>query len=261
MRLFDTNWLFENFEGVITASSGNPQFAFDEDSQFGWSSDGEGTNGDAIFINQVLSATSPIDTIFIQKTNINNITIQVDIGAGLVSLATASTFTLTKSDNGENYYYRLDSSINILEIQIDGSNTIVANQEKTIEQILAFEELGQIKNIDSIKPKVIRVQKVSKLNSGKKDIINKGRYFEFQLGFKTHYRSDDNAIIETLLEREDSMWLWINDDSENVQLMSQQPFRFEDIYKVSIEKDNNIAYTNNLFFSGMDLKLKLSEVA
>jgi hypothetical protein len=258
MRLFDTNWLFENFGGVITASSGTPRFVFDEDSQFNWSSNGEGTDGDAIYINQVLSATSSIDTIFIKETNISNITIQVDTGGGLTAL---TNFTLIKSADGSTYYYKLDSAISILEIQVDGSNTIVANEEKTINQILAFEELGQIKNIDSIKPKIKRVQKVSKLNSGKKDVIDKGRYFEFGLGFKTHYRSDDNAIIETLLEREEAMWLWINDNSENVQVMSQQPYRFGDIYKIGIEKDNNVEYDQNLFFSGMNIKFKLTEVA
>ena len=39
MRIFDTNWLFENFGGTIAISSGTGQFAFDEDKQFGWSYD------------------------------------------------------------------------------------------------------------------------------------------------------------------------------------------------------------------------------
>lgn len=258
MRIFDTNRLFENLGGTIAVSSGTGQFAFDEDSQFGWSSDGEGTDGNTIFLTRTLESIESIDSIFIKETNINNITIEVDVGAGFVAL---SDFTLTKSDDGMNYYYRLGSSINIDAIRINGSNTITANEEKTIAQILAFEELGQIKNIDTIDSKIKRVQKVSRLNSGKKDIINKGRYFEFVLGFKTHFRSADNAIIATLLDRDDAMWIWINDGAENVQVMSQQPFRFEDIFKVSIEKDNGVKYTNNLFFSGMDIKLKLTEVA
>jgi hypothetical protein len=261
MRFFDTNWLFENFGGTITASSGAPAFAFDEDNQFSWVSNGQGTDGTSVNITRTLESTSTINAIFIKNTNISNISVEVDIGAGLVSLATASTFTLTKSADGTNYWYQLDNSIDIDEIKISGSNTINANEEKSIAQILSFEELGQVKNIDSIKPKIKRIQKISKLNSGKKDIIDKGRYFEFALNFKTHYKSDDNTILETLLDREESIWLWINDDSENVQVMSQQPFRFQDIYKVSIEKDNNIDYTKNLFFSGINIKLNLTEVA
>ncbi len=258
MRIFDTNWLFENFDGTITASSGTPQFAFDEDSQFNWSSSGQGADGDVIDVTRTLTTTSSIDSIFITKTNINNITIDVDVGAGFVAL---TDFILTKSNDGTSYYFRLGSPINIDAIRVNGSKTIIADQEKSIAQILAFEQLGRIKNIDSIKPKLKRLQKVSKLNAGKKDVIDKGRHFEFTLGFKTHYRAADNAIIEILIERIEAMWIWINDDLEDVQFMSQQPFRFEDVYKVSIEKDNNIEYTNNLFFSGMDLKFRLTEVA
>ena len=259
MRLFDNNWLFGNLGGTIAASSGTPSFAFDEDNQFAWNSAGEGTDGNAIFVTRTILALSPIKAIFIQTTNINNITIDVDTGGGLTPL---TNFTLTKSADGMNYYYNLDAEINIIAIRVNGSNTITANQEKTIGQILAFRELGQIKNIDSIEASLKRIQKVSQLLAGKKDIINKGRQFDgVTLGFKTHYRSDDNAIIQTLLTRDDAFWIWINDNSENVQVMSVEPFRFGDIYKVAIEKNHKIKYTNNLFFSGIDLKLKLVEVA
>ncbi len=259
MRFFDTNWLFNRLDGTITASSGFPDFAFDEDSQFAWNSSGEGTDGDAIFVTRTLAASQPIKAIFIQNTNINNITIDVDVGAGFVAL---SSFTLTKSDDGMNYYYSLDSIITILAIRINGSNTITADQEKSIGQILAFRELGQIKNIDSIEPSLKRIQKVSQLLAGKKDIINKGRQFDgISLGFKTHFKSADNAMIAILLSRDEGLWLWINDNNEEVQIMKQEPFRFGDIYKVAIEKNHKLKYTGNLFFSGIDLKLKLVEVA
>jgi hypothetical protein len=259
MIFFDTNWLFNRLGGTIVASSGSPDFAFDEDTQFAWNSSGEGTDGDAITVTRTLDQSQPIDAIFIQTTNINNITIDVDVGAGFVSL---SSFTLIKSLDGMNYYYSLDSEISIDAIRINGSNTITANEEKTIGQILAFRQLGQIKNIDSIQPSLKRIQKVNKLITGKRDIINKGREFEsISLGFKTHYRSDDNTIIQTLITRDDSFWIWINDNSEDVQVMALEPFRFGDIYKVAIEGKHKINYTKNLFFSGMDLKLKLTEVA
>jgi hypothetical protein len=258
MRFFDTNWLFNRLDGTITASSGSPEFAFDEDNQFAWNSAGQGTDGDVITITRTLTQLQPIDAIFIKNTNINNITIEVDVGAGLVPL---SNFTLIKSLDGINYYYSLDSQITIQEIKITGSNTITPNQQKTIGQILSFRELGQIKNINSIDPKLKKIQKVNKLISGKKDIINKGREFDsISLGFKTHYRADDNAIIQTILDRDDSFWLWINDNSEDVQVMALDPFRFGDIQKVAVMRDYKVKYTKNLFFSGMDLKLKLTEV-
>ncbi len=258
MRFFDTNWLFEKFGGTIAASSGFPIFAFNEKSKFSWSSSGEGTDGDQIYIERVLAASSPINRIFIRNTNIEDITIEVDTGSGYVAL---SSFNLIKSNDGSNYFYELENTINILKIKILGSNTIIPNQDKTIQQIFAFKELGQLKNIDDINPKRVRVQKISKLNSGKVDIINKGQYFTFQLKLKSHFKASDNAIITTIINRQDSMFLWINDDLEDVMTMLQEPFRFSDIYKVGVQSDDTLAFTKNLFFSGIDDTINLVEVA
>lgn len=262
MIFFDTNWLFNNFGGTVSASSGSPQFAFDEDEQFSWNSVSEGTDGNAINVDRVLDSSVPINAIFIQDTNISNLTIEVDIGAGYIALNLASSFTLTKSQDGTQYYYLLDNTINILKIRILGSNTITANQEKTISQILAFRKLGQIQNIDSILPNLKRIQKVSQLLSGKKDIINKGRQFDgITLGFRTHYKETDNGIISILISRDDNFWIWLNDSNEISQKMIQNPFRFRDVYKVAVEGSHRLNYTDNMFFSGIDLRLKLSQVA
>ena len=257
MRFFDTNWLFSNFGGTYSASSGFPLLAFNEDNKFAWSSSGENTDGDAIFVERVLANSAKIDRIFIKDTNISNLTIQVDLGSGYVAL---SGFTLTKSNDGKNYFYELNSTINIFAIKVIGSNTIIANQNKQIKQILSFTELGVIKHVDDINPKRMRVQKISKLNSGKVDIINKGHYYSFQIKLKTHYNAVDNSIIEKLLNRDEAFYFWINNDNEDSMVMLQEPYRFNDIYKVAIQGDDNLSFNRNLFFSGIDETINLVEV-
>ena len=258
MRFFDTNWLFSNFGGTYDASSGFPLFAFNENSKFSWSSSGEGTDGNAIFVERVLANTATIDRIFIRKTNISNLTIEVDIGAGYVSL---SNFTLTKSNDGANYFFELDAPITIEAIKIIGSNTIIPNQNKEIQQILAFVELGSLNAVADINPKRIRVQKISKLNAGKVDIINKGYYYSFQLKLAAHYNAADNAIIEILLNRDEAFWYWINNDQEDSMVMAQEPYRFQDLYKVGVQGDDNLSFTKNAFFSGIDETINLTEVS
>lgn len=262
-RFFDTNYLFENFGGTFDASSNSSiaNLAFDEDRQFSWTSTGEGTDGNAVYLEQTLAATSTIDTIFVKNTNISDLTIQVDVGSGYVSLSTASTFTLTKSDAGDVYYYKLDSSINLDAIKFEGSNTITANEEKTIEQCLAFLELGYITYNNDIIPKRVRKQALTELNSGKVDIVNKGETWEFMLSLKSHYNSDDNTIIDTILQRDSEMWLWLNDDNEDTIVMSQEPWRFQDIYKVAFQKNDSVKFTKNMYFSGIDVDINLIEVA
>lgn len=262
-RFFNTNYLFENFGGAISASSNTSTafLAFDEDRSYSWSSDGEGTDGDAISLERVLDATISINRIFVKNTNINNLTIEVDLGAGYVPLATASTFTLIKADAGNNYFYELDNTIDLIKIKFIGSNTIVANQEKIVEQCYAFMELGQIEYNSDIQPKRERIQVRSKLNSGKNDIINKGITWSFKLKLKSHFKESDNQIINDILQRGDELWIWLNDNQEDSMVMIQEPWRFSDLYKVTFSKADSPRFNKNMLFSGLNISFNLIEVA
>ncbi len=263
MIFFDTNELFKNFGGSINSSSGTAlaPFAFDEDRKFSWITSGQGTDGTAVYLERILPITTTINAIFIQSTNIENITIEVDLGAGYVALSAASSFTLIKSENGETYYYELDSSITIIKIKINGSDTITPNQEKRIAQVLGFVKLGQIKDFDDITPKRTRVQVVNKLITGKTDIINMGISWDFNVKLKSHYVESDGQIINDILERDKEVWIWFNDNLELIQEMSTEPFRFNDIYKVVFEKSDSTKYHDNMWFSGLDSTFKFKEVA
>jgi hypothetical protein len=262
-RFFDTNYLFENFGGTFDASSSSntAYLSFDEDRSFSWTSSGESTDGDSIYLERILDASATVNRIFVKETNINNLTVEVDIGAGYVALSSASTFTLIKSNTGYNYFYELDNSINLSKIKLSGSNTIITNQEKTIKQVYAFQELGRIKNNDDIQPKRSRIQAITKLNSGKVDIVNKGLTWEFKLKLKSHYKSEDNSILNTVLQRSSEMWLWLNDDTEDSMVMIQEPWNFGDLYKVTFQKADSPRFDKNMYFSGVNIDINLIEVA
>lgn len=263
MRFFSTNVLFTNFGGISSASSSTAlaYLAFDEENDLQWTSVSEGTDGDSVYLERILSQAVNINRIFVKETNINNLTIEVDIGAGYVSLSSASTFTLTKSSDGANYFYELDSTISISKIKFTGSNTIVANSEKTVKQFLAFEEIGELKNFNDLQPKRERIQKVSKLNAGKFDIINKGRQWAFKIKLKSHYNSSDNTLIDNILQNSNEFWVWPNNKNENIIVMTQEPYRFQDIYKVAFQKSDSVQFMKNCYFSGIDVTFDLVEVA
>lgn len=260
MRFFDSNYFFTAYGGSYDASSNaNIAFmAFDEKLKFKWISSGENIDGDAVYLERVLENPTSINRIFITETNISNLTIQVDLGAGYISLPSN---TLTKSNDGYSYFYELDSPAIIEKIKFIGSSTIAPNQEKYIVNALGFTELGQIKYNDAVKPVIERVQVVSKLNSGKSDIINKGRQLSFKLSFKAHYSEMDNEVIEDILNKDSEFWLWLNDNQENVIFMPQEPFRFKDIYKVAFKGNHGMSFKDNAWFSGIDTEFNLIQVA
>lgn len=260
MRFFDTNFLAQSFGGSFDASSNSSlaYMAFDEKLKFKWTSSGEGTDGDAIYLERILPAPTTINRIFITETNISNLTIEVDLGAGYVSLPSN---TLIKSNDGYSYFYQLASSATIEKIKFVGSNTIIADEEKYIVNALGFSEIGQIKYNDAVKPTIERLQVISNLNGGKKDIINKGRQISFKVNFKSHYSQADNSVIQAILARDSDLWIWLNDDQEDIIFMPQEPFRFKDIYKVAFNGNHSMAFKDNMWFSGIDTDFNLVQIA
>lgn len=260
MRFFTTNYLFSNFGGSYASSSNSAlaPYVFDEETLFPWYSSGENTDGNAIYLERILDVAVSVDRIFVKNTNISNLTIEIDSGAGYVALA---GFTLQKSNDGSCYFYKLSAPISLMKIKFIGSNTIIANQEKQIQECLGFSEIGNLKYVADIQPKKELIQAISKLNSGRFDVINKGSQWSFKIKLKSHYKAIDNSVIDAVLQRTQEMWLWLNDDEEDVMIMQQEPFRFQDIYKVAFQKAYSPRFTKNMFFSGLDVDFDLVEVA
>lgn len=256
MRFFDINYFFSKFGGTITASSGTPVFAFNENPRLSWVSNLQATDGTSVYIEQAIASVSIINRIFISNTNISNLTIQVDIGAGYVALSPTKTIV---SKDLKNYLYEFNN-IAITKIKISGSNTLIANREKEIGGIYGFMELGQIKNFAQIQPKNQKIQKVLKLQFGKSDIINLGRSYGFTLKLKNHYIPEDNVIINTLRQQDEPFFIWINDGNDDVMKMDIYPYRFQDIYKVASVKQDPTEFANNMFYSGINTTLNMEEV-
>lgn len=257
MRFFDTNALYTAFGNTVNESSGTGSLAFDEATKYGWTSNGEGTDGTTVYIENILTTATSIDRIFVKESNIEDLTIEVDVGAGYVALTYDE---LQSSSDGMSHLFILNTPISLEKIKISGDDTITPDEEKTIKQVYAFTELGRIENYDDITPSRERVQITNKLQAGKVDIIDFGRYFTFKLKLKAHYVVGDNTAINVLLQRDVPMFIWLNDNTESIMKMYQEPYRFQDIFKVSIQKKDSPKFAKNLFFSGLDESIDMIEV-
>lgn len=262
MRFFDTNVLYTNLGGTYDQSSGYANLAFDEDDQWAWTSISEDSDATTSYISRTLASSADINRIFIQNTNITNLTIYLDVGSGWEEISTLTTVTEIESADSTSFLYELAATQTIDAIKVTGSTTSTANSEKQIEQVLAFEELGQIEACDDVSPTKNKLQVISKLLAGKVHIIEKGTYYDFKLKFKAHYNgSTENALIQTLRDRSDPVWLWLNDDGEDDIRYSQEPFGFGDIYKVALQGKEKIGFADNYWRSGIDTTLSYVEVA
>jgi len=257
IRFFDTDFAFKAFGGTFTASSGVPDNAFDQDFATYWQSTGEGTDGNAVFIERDFLTPRTLSRIFVRVSNISDITFEYWNGTIYVPL---TILTTTDSADGFSHFYTF-AAISTQKIRINGSNTIVPNEEKQIYDLYYFNEIGELQNPpDGIDPKYNKEQIKHKMDNGKFFIINTGSSWEIKLDFKAFPDQADISLIETLAQRQTEFFIWLNNGNETDFTYKFSPFKFSDLIKVSVDGDFDPKYHGNFFFSGVDFSLKMIEV-
>lgn len=259
MRFFDINYALKQFPGTSAASSqsANAAACFDGLDYTCWISNEEDTDGDVIYIERDFINAKTFNRVFVKDTNILNISLEYWTGAAWVVLVA----TTTKSQDNKNILFQFAPQ-SIPKIRIIGSNTIIADEEKEIQEILCFSEIGRlIIPPADIKTKRNKKQDIHQLESSKYFIFNRGKNISIELNFKSHIGQVDIDLLNILFNRDTEFYIWINDNEEQYMAQKVSPFRFEDVLKMSISKGDNPAYYKNLFFSGVNNKLSLVETA
>ena len=259
MRFFNISDFDSNFPNIYTQSSGSGIYAFLNDNSYYWESEGEATDGTTSFIQANLPTlgTSTIDSLFINESNISDLTIYLNTGAGFVIF---TDYIIVSSEDAKSHYYKFNNPQTIVALKIEGSNTTPANQEKKINRILAFSQLGRIENPADVNPTKNRKQVISKLLNGKSDGINFGSSFEIDLKLKNHLTAEDNSIISLLSAQDEELWVWIQDEKEDrYKFFKQEPYRFQDLLKVVIKGKTKPIYKKG-YYSALDISYKFIEV-
>lgn len=260
MRFFDFNYAFKAFDCVYDASSNVAlaDSAFDELDRYKWLSSGEGTDGNAIYLECDFGTPRDVDRFMIRGTNLDDGDIEYWNGSSFVTVGA----TPIKSADGTNYFFELSAPLNFTKFRVVGSNTITADEEKEVQEVYAFEELGQLVIPPAaIKTKRIKEQDKHKLDNAKYYIFTRGTRWEIDLQFKAHVGQADIDLINSIIERDLEFYVWINDNEEQYMNQVQKPFDFGSTLKMSIVKGDQPTYYKNLFFSGVNNKFKMVEVA
>jgi hypothetical protein len=259
MRFFDINYALKQFPGTSAASSqsANAAACFDGLDYTRWISNEEDTDGDAIYVERDFINAKTFNKIFIKDTNILNISLKRWTGAAWVALATSAI----KSQDSKHVLFEFATQ-SIPKIRIIGSNTIAANEEKEIQEVFCFSEIGRlIIPPADIKSKRNKKQDSHQLENSKYFIFNRGRNISIDLNFKSHLGQTDIDLLGGLFNRDTEFYVWINDNEEQYMVQKTSPFRFEDVLKMSLSKGDSPSYYKNLFFSGINNKIRMVEAS
>lgn len=260
MRFFDFNVAYKVFGGTYTASSetANSVFCFDELKYTRWTSSGENSDATEIYVERDFGSARDFDCIFIVGTNIKAPYVKAWNGSSWIT----PTQTLQSATDLTSHRACFATTQNYQKIRIYGGATIVANAEKQITEIMAFENIGAF-NIHpaDVQVKRIKVRSKHELDDARYMAFNRGTRFEFTLSLKAHVGQADIDLMETLIDRDMEFYIWINDNQETIFNQKMSPFKFKDVIKVMVDKGDNPEYYKNIFYSGVDNKIPLIEVA
>ncbi len=260
MRFFDSNFSARYQGGAVDQSSGLGWNAFNENSLFPYVSTGQDTDGDSVWIDRELVADTIITRIFISKTNIANLVIKyMKDGDSSYTTLLASQYDLTTSEDGTGFLFNIKTNITLNKLRLEGANTTPANEEKMLENIYLFNEIGEIKIFKKIIPERERNQKRLKLDSGGSVIVNKGYGWKISLTLDANNQASDVETFNKLRNSEKNFFVWINDNSEFAFNVYQDGYNFGDLIKVGAFGKSKFEYTDNYFGHGIKDKLTMYE--
>lgn len=261
LRFFGTDYCELGFYGTPDASSRSSfaQFAFDGLVGTKWTSDGEDTDGDDVYLEMDFGTNRTIDSFFVYNTNIEDIEVQYYDGAAWVT-CNSTIATITKSADLAHLFVQLNSPVTTQKVRVAGGYTITADQEKYVTLFRAFLEIGQFEYFPEFTPKISNKQDVFSTMDARSFIIERGEAFSAKIQFKSHTNQNDITLAETLLDRKEPFFVWPNGGDESIFRFSFRPYRFQDIFKVSITGDNSPDFTKNYYKSGYNNTFNLIEV-
>ena len=256
LRFFGTDYNNIAFANTVTVSSrdANKNFMFDGLIYTRWISSDENTDGNAISIEVDYVTNKTFDSFYIYNTNISNVAIDYWNGSSWISVS-----TLIKSTDNRYVFGHLSSPVTATKVRITGSNTIVADQEKSVTLFNTFLEIGQFEYFPTPKYKNNSKQDILKMDDGRNFIIERGGAFEVTLTFKSHVNQNDINLMRTLIDRKESFYIWECGGDISIFTYSIKPFRFRDIFKVAIVGPDSGEYTKNYYKGGYNDKIKMIE--
>jgi hypothetical protein len=124
----------------------------------------------------------------------------------------------------------------------------------------AFLQVGQFEYFPEFSPKFSSKQNVFSTMDARGFVIERGEAFSAKMTLKSHVNQNDITLAETLLSRKEPFFIWPNGGDETIFRFSFRPYRFQDIFKVTITGENAPDFTKNFYRAGYNNTINLMEV-
>jgi len=255
-RVFGFNYCQQEYGGSVSVSSGSSTmwYATDNNKYTRWVTSGQAGSSQLASWTRGFGASRTIDCIYVFQTNIHNINFVY--GTGDTPLPNV---TVMRCEDLSCAFFKFDP-VPTTQIKGMGTETITAGEEKYINEVYAMEQVGQFELPILFKGGIEKSQIDHKLESGKHFVINKGSSLHGKITFKSHISTADVDLYNTILSRDSEFHIWFNGGDEGQFKYLFYPYRFEDMFKVSILKGAQPSFRKNFYGSGLNSELEIVEV-
>ncbi len=253
IKFFSDNIALINLGGTATASSAADDAfeAFNGNKAFGWMSFGEADDTKTAYLERNFGTALYGDTLIIANHNLKpSFTIKINDTAIISFKAqTQRGFTVIS------FPYRED----IQKIRIEAAETMTADEEKQIGEIMLLTTVGQFVHPQELKNTLTREQGDLKLQNGKHFIFNCGTAWSFTIDVFALEQADIE-LLQTLQGLGSPFYMWPCGGDESQFEYHFRPFLFSDFFKVAFSGSGKPNLKDNIYWTGLRDSIKLVEV-
>lgn len=205
--------------------------------------------------------TQDIDQILLLNHNLKAYTIKYWDGAAYQDFSTAISETTNTAVNSSYSFTQVSTSR--VQIIITGAQTVDA--DKFIAQLILTAKInttGQLIGWPIFKKTQLDLSKRSvEAISGKLHVSDKVGAYRTEMTFKTWPESDDMTLLENVTLRQKRGFLfWPCGGDETQFSRVTEGWRLEDIFLCKVTSEWSPNWSRGIYTTGLDLKVKLSEV-
>lgn len=197
------------------------------------------------------------DSIMLLKHNFKTFTVKYWSGSAWVDFSTP----INESNNSaESNYYTFDL-VESDKLQLIINNTTEVDADKTLNQFLVCESLGEFVNVEPrIMPTIDKDRRTTKFLSGKSFISTQVGGFSCRLRFDGASNDTELSLIETLFDTFEGFLVSLSGGNASQFETARQGYRLEDIYFMNCKNEYKPEWRDGYFNRGMPIEIDLVEV-
>ena len=199
-----------------------------------------------------------ISDIILVGHNLKNYTIQYRSGIGSF-LNFSTTIAPTADDNSTTYY--TFGAVQATDVRIIINGTQVADEDKTIKQLIITERLGKFEGWPQVRsPEFGTNKKVTEMLSGKSRVVEMLENFRCTLDVRHWRKANDIALIEQIYFARSGVLMWINSNNPEQFFTEVRGYRKQDIFLVRPLDEYSPEFVSGIYSNGLAQSIKFGEV-